>query len=74
MSVVNGSILFFKVGIEDIVNLSVLELLRLTVVEVLNGAVVTCDTAVNLGIVTAIGTVVFLTRNITVVATYGICG
>ena len=58
----------------DIVNLSLLELLRLTVVPVLNGTVVTGNTAVNLRLCSALGTSIVLTNDISVVAAYGVRG
>jgi len=53
-----------------LVNYAVLELLALTVVPVLNGTVVACDSGINLGLVAALGALVNLAGDISVVLTY----
>ena len=60
--------------IQKVIYLAFLILLELTVVPVLNGTVITCDTAVNLCVFAALGAGEILTRNITVINTDRICG
>ena len=62
-----------KVRICNIINLTVRELLSLTVVKVLNRTIVAGDTAVNLCVLAALGANILLACVIAVVLTYGIC-
>ena len=57
-----------------IINLSVLVFLRFTVIPVLNGTIVASNTAVNLGLFTAMGAGINLACDVTVTLTYRVCG
>lgn len=74
MGVVYDSVFSFKVRVSNIINSSLFKFLSLAVVKVLNGAIVACYTAVNLGGFAAVGAVVLLAVNIAVVFAYGISG
>ena len=63
-----------QLGAFDVVNLTILVFLRLTVVPVLDRTVVTGDTAVNLGLFAALGAYKLLAYQVTVVLTYGVGG
>ena len=63
-----------QLGIFNVVNLTLLVFLSFTVVPVLNGTIVTCDSAVNLGCLATIGTGVNLALNVAVVLTYRVGG
>ena len=65
-------IALFEFGILDVINLAVFEFLRLAVVPVLNGTVVTRDAAVNLGGLTANRALILFAGNIAVALAYGI--
>ena len=58
----------------NIVNLTVFILLSLTVIPVLNGAVIACNTAVNLSLFAAFGANKLLACKVSVILTYRICG
>jgi len=65
--------LFNHLGVCDIINLTVLILLRFTIVPVLNRAIVACDTAINLGHLSTVRAGVMLTGDITVILTNAVC-
>ena len=63
-----------KLGVFDIVNLTLLVLLGLTIVPVLNGTVIAGDSAVDLGGLITVGAGVNLALDVAVVLTYRVGG
>ena len=71
LAVLNGALMGQMRGL-NIVDLSLLELLRLSVVPVLDGAVVARNTAVNLGLCAAVVALVVLAGDVTVILADGV--
>lgn len=71
LAVLNGSLMAQMRGL-NVVDLSLLELLCLSVVPVLNGAVVARNTAVYLGLCSAVVALVVLAGDVTVILADGV--